>query len=178
LVVEDGELYRTAYHEAGHAVAAVMRGGTFFSISIEPTTMHDGTTHIECERCHTEFVTYAGPWAEARAEWPDLPLDALDADGRSFDRYVEDALLSNPSDLRQYEPSEDIAFAHLTAELWGGEPPPVPAARDLSWFSELESGWSAMKTVAEMLVSGIEITADGVRGLLAYGVITDGRPHD
>jgi ATP-dependent Zn protease len=38
--------YLTACHEAGHAVAALMRGGgEVTSISIEPTADHLGITH-------------------------------------------------------------------------------------------------------------------------------------
>jgi len=36
---------------AGHAVAVVMRGGTFLSISIEPTTRRYGIPHVEHGCC-------------------------------------------------------------------------------------------------------------------------------
>lgn len=168
LATMDSQRYSTACHEAGHAVAAVMRGGTFFSISIDPTVTYDGTTHMQCASCDTEFVIYAGPWAEARADWPPgLSLDAVAADGRTFAQYVDVAFLCSAADLRQYEPSEDIPLAHLLAGVWGNQPPPpMPGPRDPSWFSELESGWPTILSVAEMLMSGVEITADGVRQLL------------
>lgn len=159
----------TACHEAGHAVAAVMRGGTFSSISIDPTVTTDGVTHVQCASCDREFVIYAGPWAEARANWPlNLSLDAVDAHGRTFARSIDVAFLCNADDLRQYEPSVDIPLAYLLAGVWDNGPPPqVPGPRDPSWSVELESGWPTMLSVAEMLMHGVQVDTNLVRRLLA-----------
>ena len=64
----------TAYNEAGHAVAAMMRGGTFVSITIEPDGDRDGCTSVEVDTYDMAFVAFAGVWAEARAHWA-KPLD-------------------------------------------------------------------------------------------------------
>lgn len=162
--IDPGERQLTAIHEAGHAVAAVLRGGTFDVISIEPTVTRDGFIRTrEVAACDYPFVIFAGPWAEARVQWPARPLDGVDDDGRTFGQYVEDALLSNASDLRVYEPDTDIAFEHLCADMFDdGPPPPVPGPRDPSWNDELETCWPTIQWAADMLMNEVEVTPEAV----------------
>ena len=77
----------TAHHEPGHAVAALMRGGgELVSVTIEPTAEYAGHTGLRSKPFDIAFVTYAGPWAEARAQWPaEVSLDAEDGDGCVLD---------------------------------------------------------------------------------------------
>jgi hypothetical protein len=79
-----------AHHEAGHAVAAVARGGVLERITLgtadystcDESTATDGVTQHLTHPKNVPFVTFAGPWAEAM--WisqhePDTTLDdALD----------------------------------------------------------------------------------------------------
>jgi hypothetical protein len=98
-----------------------------------------------------------------------IPLDAVDANGRTFAQLVDLAFLCSASDLGEYEPSEDIPMAHLFAGVGDDEPPPpVPGPRNPSWFSEPESGWPTMLTVAKMLMSGTEVTAAWVGAALDF----------
>ncbi|BBX92727.1 M50 family metallopeptidase [Mycolicibacterium boenickei] len=64
--LSDTELSRlaTAFHEAGHAVAAVALGGR-----VHRATVDDEHPHTEYDRLPAGIqaaITYAGPWAEAR----------------------------------------------------------------------------------------------------------------
>lgn len=64
----------TAHHEAGHAVAAEMRGdGEVRALAIEPTDQYLGKTWFRAKPADLAFVTFAGPWAEARCRWPAKP---------------------------------------------------------------------------------------------------------
>ena len=64
---------KTAHHEAGHAVAAVARGGTLIKVhlgKVDWTTRDDsrdkpGETHHDTTSANEPFVTFAGPWAQA-----------------------------------------------------------------------------------------------------------------
>ena len=70
------ERYITACHEAGHAVAALMRGGgEITSITIEPTADYLGYTWTRIKPFDRAFIIYAGPWAEARAQWTEPTFD-------------------------------------------------------------------------------------------------------
>jgi hypothetical protein len=165
--VDPHERYLIACHEMGHGVAAVVRGGTFDSICIEPTLRRDGVIHVQYPSCHRDFVTIAGPWADARADWGALPLDGVDSIGHTFDDYLKASMHANASDLRVYEPDRDLPLELLTAEMWGGEAPEIPLARDESWYAELETLWPTMESTATMLLRGVEVTPDVVTALLA-----------
>ena len=164
--IDRTERYLTACHEAGHAVAAVLRGGTFDCISIEPTVTRDGFIHTRgVKACDAEFVIFAGPWADARADWPALTLDRVDGDGSTFDDYLTASMRANANDLRQYVPERDIPFELLFTA--GREVPQIPLARDQSWYVELETCWPTIQLVASMLMSGVAVTAEAVGTLLA-----------
>lgn len=64
--LSDAELSRltTAFHEAGHAVAAVVLGGRVHRVTVDGEHPH---TEYDLLPAGTDAaVSYAGPWAEAR----------------------------------------------------------------------------------------------------------------
>jgi hypothetical protein len=135
------ELEVTAHHEAGHAVAAMMRGGgEFVSVTIEPTADHLGFTRYRGHAWDRAFVIYAGPWAEARVQWPVSDINSEDDDGAIFDDYVIAALWRNADgDLRDYEAlcgADDDAQLRATREqVWSRETR-RPRPRLSSWDKE------------------------------------------
>jgi hypothetical protein len=158
------ERWLTACHEAGHAVACLMRGGgTFVSITIEPTAQYLGCTQTRIMQWDDQFTSYAGPWAEARAKWPaDLPISDSDSDDCYFQEYVLTALMANPLDFQGYRgPIRRAAADHYSdAELSD-----LDAARDQTWDMELERMWPTMLSVAKLLIDGEQVTAELVRAL-------------
>jgi hypothetical protein len=141
----------TACHEAGHAVAALMRGsGELRSITIEPTPDHLGYTGFRGKPCDMAFVTYAGPWSEARAQWPMPTIDGRDDDELTFDDYLSGAWLRNASgdgvDYRRAQNADNALFGAQFADL--------SRVREEAWHSELESRWPVIRELAEMLLSG------------------------
>lgn len=70
-----------AHHEAGHAVAAVMRGGSeLTSVSVDRDRPGHGIAWSRLHLWDRPFVIWAGPWAEARmlvlGALEDLPVHA------------------------------------------------------------------------------------------------------
>lgn len=146
----------TAHHEAGHAVAALMRGGgQLRSITIEPTTTYLGHTGYRGKPCDTAFVTYAGPWAEARAQWVRPTLDDEDDDGCTFEDYVSVAFLSNADgDGEDYRRAQEAEAAQLGE--FGQQFLDLTGVRQEMWSGELEQSWPLIQQVAAiaMLVDG------------------------
>lgn len=159
----ESERRSTAHHEAGHAVTAVARGGTFDGFTIEATAARDGWVHVMHDPVHRDFVTFAGPWAEARAEWTGRPLDGVNEAGLTFHDCIRGILRCSDSDLRSYAPELDH-FALALDETASDEL--IPLARDDSWYGELETLWPTMAIVAEMALRGDEVTTERVRVLL------------
>ena len=170
------ERYLTACHEAGHAVAAMLRGGaTFVSITLERTAAYGGHNDVRCRPFDAGFITYAGPWAQARAQWHGPTLDDDDEDGCCFGDYVVGALIENAEDTaawRQWD-AELLQAAQddftrraqqESPELLGGLDP--GAAREQGWERELERCWPVIQQVAAMLVNGVTVTPVMVTGLL------------
>ena len=167
-----GERWLTACHEAGHAVACLMRGGgTFTSVTIERTDDYLGCTFTRLKQWDSQFVSYAGPWAEARAQWPsDLSVGELDDDGGEFNDYIVFALAANPPDLQGYrEPTGEIAIAirkALERDCGDETIRQMDVARDEIWDRQLEDMWPVMLSVAQMLIDGQAVNDEVVRSLI------------
>lgn len=163
----------TAYHEAGHAVAALMRGGS----SLLSVTLSD--THgagITWHRSHVwdqAFIAYAGPWAESRHQWGDRPLDDLDDDGFTFDDVVAGCLLVGGADDATAI-DRGLSIEAIAAEMGGSADDPgiadqlrpTAAARESVWQIELHRVWTAICEVAARLVAGQTVTSAEVDSYL------------
>jgi hypothetical protein len=114
------------------------------------------------------FVTFAGPWAEARARWPLSSLEGEDDDGCTFDDYLAAAwLLAKDGDHDDYEDMRDgdvhgIAFA----EHLGITPGEVRWRQERGWGDELERAWGVIQQVADLLLAGTTVTDAVVRELV------------
>jgi len=113
--------------------------------------------------------SYSRDRGPTRADWPALPLDGVDGDGSKFDDYLRASMRANADDLRQYVPDQDIPFELFLfdAGVGGGEVPQIPLARDQSWCVELETCWSTIQLVANIFMSGVEVTPEAMKTLLA-----------
>ncbi|UYP19779.1 hypothetical protein OED52_04265 [Rhodococcus sp. Z13] len=160
----DEQLRITAIHEAGHAVATLMRGGgTLRSVTITPGDDHLGLTLHNSKPLDLGFIAYAGIWAEARALWGDRPLDDTDEDMLTFDDYVFDVSLTQPSDAAIVQQTEK---EHLALQDMAGIPAEQKTALSEIWDRELEQVWPVILEVARLLLDGELVTHDVVESLL------------
>lgn len=119
-----------ALHEAGHLVAAALRGGeaiyAWVSTDGEGFTGFRGVTGVTDQA----FVTYAGPYAESRhpdswSSWPDEILDGQRDEGSDF------------AELCALHGGWDAVDEHAAA-----------------WERELDRVWPVIQHVAEQLERG------------------------
>jgi hypothetical protein len=174
---EPDERCLTAYHEAGHAVAALtQRGGKLITISIDcphpcataghPMTKHMGYTGFQVGgRDMLQFVTYAGPWAEARCQCAQEGLDDEEDEGLTIDDYLNGVWrLNRDGDRDDYRQLEDgispdgMRFdvpTTLKAQLLGRRRYELIEEREQQWSRQLEECcWPVIHTVAQMLLDG------------------------
>jgi hypothetical protein len=140
----------TAYHEAGHAIAVQIRGGTVTSITIDPgltsyemppqpngVRFRNGVMVNKPEPQPVNkddgFIAYAGSWAETRCRWTMPTLDTKDEHGHTFSTYVAAILRTNTSDYVAYQQA---------AKMVGAES---------LWSTQLERHWPAIQLVARRL---------------------------
>jgi hypothetical protein len=153
---------RTAYHEAGHAVAAVMRGGKCCHITIEPEGDYDGRTNVVVAQHNLAFVTYAGIWAEARAEWGKV-LDGEDDNCLTFDDHVAIAFERNAEgDLREYR-----RLMIALAAAYGDLNALLTYESEKAWGRQLEAKWLVIQKISELLIAEADVSTEVVLGLLA-----------
>jgi hypothetical protein len=158
--------YQTAHHEAGHAVATLLRGGgELLSITIAPAGDYLGHTESRTKAvAGTDrlFITFAGPWAEARAQWAMPSLDREDDDGCTFDDHLCGAWMVNAdgdSDAYEDMRGEEVRFA----EYLGITPGELRDRRERGWGDELERAWPVIQQVAKLLLAGDTVTDAVVR---------------
>jgi len=148
----------TAYHEAGHTVAGVMRGSVLRSVRLGEVD-GDGLTIHRGPPWDQPFSAYAGPWAEARYTWGDRPADAEDEDGLVFADHLYGIFLGvgaeDRQELRQH-------FAELAAMLPEVSADDLERATEQTWARELEAVWTAIEATATRLLAGAEITDESV----------------
>jgi hypothetical protein len=143
----------TAYHESGHAVASVSRGG--YVKHIDVVVAEDLPDDLRQETCTDDkcankaFVIWAGPWAEAYREG-NCTLERITAifQGQSF------------SDWRGYEDifGNDVSKAAMDAELAAQHGDPMPASPtpltppNPRWDGDLKNVWPQIERLAESLL--------------------------
>lgn len=154
-----------AHHEAGHAVAATMRGDSSVT-SVELGEMHGtGLTWTRSKGFDSAFVAWAGPWAEARFIWPDgQDLTTVDEQGRTFLEVVDIALGLQPADhapvvaeesrLATIQPPEGMEHQALLRDQYR------------VWSDELHGVWPAIRWVAEALLDQRTLSDAEVRQAL------------
>jgi hypothetical protein len=156
---------RTAHHEAGHAVAAVARGGRLIEVSLgqfdwaASDLSNDQTAFVrhETTQRNQPFATFAGPWATA------LWMTENDPDVPDLDEALDYAWGdSSDGDQAKYEnivgQLEGVAAMLGLVGSYGGEA--VGRAWENDWRDELEQLWPAVREIAAMLVDGTEVTHD------------------
>ena len=147
-----------AYHEAGHAIAGCMRGSVLRSVHLGEVA-GDGLTVHRGPSWDDPFISYAGPWAEARFIWGDRPATEEDEEYLVFGDHLFGIFLGTGAE-DWCELSEHFAeLAGLAAML-----PPEITADDLvrltesAWAREMEAVWPAIEETATRLLAGAEIT--------------------
>jgi hypothetical protein len=163
------EHHLTAHHEAGHAVAADRCRREVFEILID---FPGGFTRHQEAGGDYAFILYAGPWAQARAQWTKETIDTgtRDDDGHSFEEHVKAMFGSNPDDWCKYEHEKggdcstiaayqaEETEAYEKGELYRFAPAPITTP-DREWDTLLENAWTTIKDVAtRMLAAEPEIT--------------------
>jgi len=151
------DLERSAYHEAGHAVATVIRGRKFLRlVSIGASIAHRGNTFHRPSGWNDAFVAWAGPWAQAHAEWNGRPLDGEDEEFALDDHLAAAFLIGGQEDSH-------IVEQHFASMPW----PSMRSGTERAWSMELTRMWPAITQVAEWLLDGERVTDQRIRDLTA-----------
>lgn len=166
----DEELRLTAHHEAGHAVAAVMRGHTLRTITIR---LSDGLLGHTLYRGHTwdhAFIAWAGPWAQARCQWSLDGTVELDdehpEEGHIFADELVGAFMSGGMEDHQAVReglSEAVAALERQDPALAQE---VTHNTEQTWCMELCGMWTVIQQVAQWLLEDRTVTHDDVYELI------------
>jgi len=188
-----------AYHEAGHAVAAVMRMHEADGLRESPTIRADGSgltlVRIKGGTGDGHFITYAGPWAEARYLAEECAQKghyecALGGPGDGFieeclDEYYLPGMMfglavaaRNEPDTEQASDWEALQRPHplrmveerLRAERGDARGMWWEGDTEQIWRRELGSVWPAIAQVAELLLAGQDVPGATVDELLDQAI--------
>ena len=170
----DDERTVTAHHEAGHVVAAIMRGKTLNHVTIDRTHEHLGFTGYRGTPMDAGFISYAGIWSEAKFFFEND--QERDADSM-FQDYEVAAWMTQHDDRASVEkaletfglggvlPPEAIEQIIAAAPDWL----PKPEQTLDVWRHELDALWPAIEAVAADLLAGRDVTTETVEAHLGSG---------
>ena len=150
-------LDKTAHHELGHAVAAVLRGGHLVLVEVDP---EEGTGLTRWEPApgdtkSTAFVAWAGGYAEHM--WL-LDNDADYAESAEGDPATAVRELLDGIDLEQYDGAVDEL--EEVAERLGLTPLSESWCR--AWALELDDFYPAVEALAARMWAGETVTHEAV----------------
>lgn len=155
-----------AYHHAGHAVAAAMRGLGRFDDALLASTPEGapGLDWADAPAPALPFVAYAGPWAQARAGWAEAGYTGEDERGRHFEDHVADLLLGCPEDAMAVALAEyDVASLLRDGGADDDECWRWVRGVLFAWRGELEDMWPVVGAVAGDLLAGRAVSMAAVR---------------
>ncbi|WP_166904386.1 hypothetical protein [Mycobacterium sp. DL440] len=140
---------RAAYHEAGHAVASMRRGGYVTYINLTDPAKHLQETSTDDQAADQAFKVWAGPWTRAR--WEANP---------TTQRVVEIFQTQSFFDWKFYEKRfgndvdawVDAAEDALKSGLPMPADPPSVTPPCPGWASELEQAWPEIEELAKKLI--------------------------
>jgi len=159
-----GEARRiTAMHEAGHAVAVCMRGGSFLRSVHLGDAPGTGITNYRSKPCDAPFVAWAGCWAEARLAWGALSYDATDDEGYQWCDYLTGVFLDQRDDAAAVvaEYFKELAMGPLS-------PRELELATEETWHREMDPLWPVVQKVADRLLAGAGVNHELVVELLDH----------
>ncbi len=147
-----------AFHEAGHTVASVMRGGSSLtSVSLSDERAGEGMTWARHAPWDHALIVWAGLRAEARYPWGERDLEDTDDDGLELIDYLLGVLLTQP----------DAAALH--ADPWLSDIHEWGARTEEVWQVEMERVWGAVQAAAARLYDGEAVSADMVEEMVYEG---------
>lgn len=159
---ESTERELAAHHEAGHACAAIARGGTITSCTIAGGH-GGGHTQTQYRAWDGDLITWAGPWAAARL----LVGPRRDAPWQ-FDGECDLEL------ARDFEQGTDRVELQ---RLLGVPHDELPLDLLRAWDQQLEPLWPAITAVAQLLLAGVEVTCGHVEAAVETFTDRRGVPH-
>jgi hypothetical protein len=158
-----GKRVVTAHHEAGHAVAAVLRGGVVEHIALgDPTD--DGLLDVDREMVgrtrHTSardawsFIAFAGPWAQWRIE-----TERGDADDMDLWDWLDTDALNQGEQLD--DPFGDYALMGYDDEYG------LPDASLIdAWTRDIDPQWPAIVAVAAVALAGNPVNTEVIAAII------------
>ncbi len=136
----DEDIAAIAYHEAGHATAAILCVVGWEEVRLiesDAEALEDGAVawttyvaehHADTTPANRAFIAWAGSWAEARYHSPDDPWDALLA--------AQDE--GGQGDMERVD------------EYWN-DPAHAPHETDEEWAHSLDGAWKHVEALAERI---------------------------
>jgi peptidase M50B-like protein len=112
--------HMTAYHEAGHAIAAIKTGGRIKEMNLEDRTANDenGYTVASYPAPDEAFYIYAGPWTHAKFNKPSKPVEPADVIQQFLQNSDDWIAFKKATGITRPDPAWHEKAAKVLAKAW------------------------------------------------------------